>query len=344
MAGLLGRPRKTRAFVSSTFRDLKFERRFVMQKLEANGFEVVSMEVDCKKEFDWRRWSINQAGQCDLFIFLFADRIGTPGQEILDVFVDISELEIRQARASALTLLEYQLKRPFCDQGKLFLPSERDEYLETLTVQTDSRYFIERLIRRTFREGRGSLIDTVSELERRLEVDTRVSWVSRFLHKMRFFYRGYFDQNYCAWRRAFEDERYVDSTHRLGFSWRLGKMFLVAPLTFAVLFYALPVMTALFWSVLLLIFAGLIILAYRPSFVWVGTKTVVARGAFGRLVQHSIKEPFHLKPHWAILNQWTEVGALSVEFADGTRLFVPFVNDPYAFVRDLPGKLEKKRS
>jgi hypothetical protein len=69
MVGLLGRPRRMRAFVSSTLRG------FVVRKLEALGFDVVSMETDCKNEFDWQRWSQNQAGQCDLFIFLFGNRI-----------------------------------------------------------------------------------------------------------------------------------------------------------------------------------------------------------------------------------------------------------------------------
>ena len=57
------RPRKMRAFVSSTFHDLKFERRFVIHKLKALEFDVISMEADFKKGFDWVQWSTNQARQ-----------------------------------------------------------------------------------------------------------------------------------------------------------------------------------------------------------------------------------------------------------------------------------------
>lgn len=88
-------------------------------------------------------------------------------------------------------------------------------------------------------------------------------------------------------------------------------------------------------------FAGVIILAYWPSFVWVGTKTIVARGAFGRLVQRSTKEPFHLRAHWSILNSWTGLGALSVHFADGARVFVPLVNRPDAFAGQFAAKIQK---
>lgn len=63
----------------------KVERIFVIRKLEALGFDVVSMETDCRNGFAWQRWSQNQAGQCGLFIFLFGNRIGTPGQELLAV-------------------------------------------------------------------------------------------------------------------------------------------------------------------------------------------------------------------------------------------------------------------
>lgn len=345
MVDVLVRPRNMRAFLSSTFKDLKFERRFVIKKLKTLGFDVVSMEADYKTEFDWQRWSINQAAQCDLFIFMFGNRIGTQGQKVLDLFISISELERRQARGSAIRLLEYRLERPFPDQETLFTPEERDEYLDTIAAEDDHRHTLERLIARTLQEGRGTLIESIADLERRLEVDTRVSWANYFLHKMRVFYRSYFDKNYCAWHRAFEDECLIDSTDRF-LSWRLRRLvplfliLFVVPL--AVLFYELPFTIALFCGTMLLMFVGGMILAYRPSFVWVGTKTIMARGLFGRLVQRSTKEAFQLKAHWATLNDWTGLGALSVHFADGARVFVPLVIDPDAFVRKINSKIKER--
>ena len=223
MVDLLGHRRKMRAFVSSTFRDLKFERSFVIRKLEALRFDVVSMEANCKNEFDWQRWSLNQAGQCDLFIFLFGNRIVTQGQKLLDLFIPISELEIRQARGSAIRLLEYRLERPFPDQEALFDAEERDEYLETISAQDDHQYTLERLTARAHQDGRGTLIASVAELKHRLEEDTRISWGNYFLHKIRAFYRSYFDKNLCAWHRALEDESLIDSTHRF-LPWELRRL------------------------------------------------------------------------------------------------------------------------
>jgi hypothetical protein len=101
---------------------------------------------------------------------------------------------------------------------------------------------------------------------------------------------------------------------------------------FAVLLLTLPWTTALFCSALLMMFVGVMVLAYRPSFVWVGTKTIMARGAFGRLVQHPVKEPFQVKAHWAALTDWTGLGAVSVRFADGAGVFVPLVVHPETFI------------
>jgi hypothetical protein len=349
MVGMLGRSRKIRVFVSSTFRDLEFERKFVIQKLISLGFYVISMEADCKKDFDWRQWSINQAHQCDLYIFLFAERVGTQANYIaMNVwYQSTSELEKRVASSSSIRMLEYRLERPFPDDDTLFTPEKRDDYLKT--IATEDRHSLEAMIARMLREGIGTPIQRVEELERRLEVDTLISGKDYFLHEMRAFYRSYVDQDHCAWHRAFEDETVVGSTSRF-IPWELRRLGAFLPILFgilfaipfAVLFYALPWTTALFYSALLLMFSGVIMLAYRPSFVWIGTKTIIARGAFGRILQRSIKHPFQIKAHWSLLADWTGLGALSVRFADGARVFVPLVVHPHEFVRDLPKKIREK--
>jgi hypothetical protein len=327
-----------RAFLSSTFRDLVFERRFVARKLNELGIGVVSMENDFKNEFDWRRWSTNQAGQCELFISFFDERVGTQGNLLFGdhAFHSISRMEKDRARGAAIKLLEYKLQRPFPDQEALFTAVEKDEYLKTLVVADDrghpsSGEQIEGMLRT------GISIESVAELARRLESDTRVSWHESLLHGIRVLRRSYFDQNFSAWRRAFEDESFVASTHRLGLSWRLRTPALLCLIPLAALYYALPIAWAFGCTILLLTLAGLMTVAYRPSFVWVGTKTIMARGAFGRIVQRSTNEDFQLEARWGLLDDWTGLGALSVRFADGARVFVPLVNDPSAFVRDIRG-------
>jgi hypothetical protein len=337
-------PHPMRAFLSSTFRDLKFERRFVIHKLKKMGIDVVSMETDCKEGFDWARWSTNQAGQCDLFISLFDKIVGTQGNLLFGdtVFHSISKMETDHARGAAIKLLEYRLQRPFPDQEVIFTAEEKDEYLKTVVAEDgyhELRYYAAQT-ESLWREG--TLIESVAELERRLEVDTRVSLIKYFVHKMRIIYRSYFNQNLCAWRHAFEDESLIESTTRLGLSWRLRKLAIISLIPFAVLYFALPLPSAIFCSAMLILFMGATVIAYRPSFIWVGTKTIMARGPFGRLVQRSIHERFQLKSHWALLDYWTGLGALSVHFADGARVFVPLVNDPVAFVRELPTKMKER--
>ncbi|WP_161494841.1 DUF4062 domain-containing protein [Bradyrhizobium canariense] len=333
-----------RAFLSSTFRDLRFERNFVVRKLKTMGIDVVSMEADCKEDFDWRRWSANQARQCDLFIFLFDTRVGTQSNLLLDhlAFVSTSRMERDIARGKAIKLLEYRLERPFPDEEALFEPEERDEYLKTILTEDDPRYLTAGAqIEGMWRDG--ILIESVSELERRLEVDMRVSWTRHFFHKMRILRRSYFDENFCAWRHAYEDESQIASTHRLGLSWRLRKLIILPLISFAVLYLALPLTSAILCSALLLMPVLVMAIAYRPSFVWVGTKTIMARGLFGRFVQRPLNERFQLDPHWALLDRWTGLGALSVEFSDGVRIFVPLVNDPTAFARHLPAQIKERK-
>jgi hypothetical protein len=338
----LCQPDAMRAFLSSTFCDLRFERRFVISKLEELGFEVVSMESDYKKEFDWRQWSTNQAGQCDVLIFLFDRRVGEQGTLLFGdhIFISISKLEIKAAIGKAIKLLAYDLQRPFPDQQAIFSAEEECKYLKTLSFKDrGGRFDFERHVEGLLREG--ILIKRVSELERRLELDTRVSWTSYLSHKMRIHRRSYFDANFCAWRHALEDETVVGSTHRLGLSWRLKTPVILSLILLAGLYFVLPLEKALICSALLLLI-GTAIFAYLPSFVWVGTKTIIARGAFGRFVQRSASEPFELKPRWALFDDWTGLGALSVHFADGRKVFVPLVNDPTRLAREVAAKLKDK--
>lgn len=339
---------KLKVFLSSTFTDLKFERRFMLNKLKALGFTVVSMERDYREGFDWRRWSTNQAGQCDLYIRLFDKRIGNKGNILFGgiSFKSITELEMLHSRGFSLKQLIYHLHRPFPDYERLLAGQDKEEYQQTIAAEDARRSFNDEMVAYIERSFLDSVpIRSVAELESRLERDTRVSFMKFLFHRLRIYKRAYFDNTYCAWSHAFEDESYVASTSRLGFSWRLRTpLFLFASL-FSVPIYLFLSVEWFFVSIILMIVVGfLVAFAYRPSFIWIGTKTIMARGLFARrFVQRPIKAGFDLKPRWQLLNDWKEVGSVSATFQDGAKVFVPLVNDPYRFVRDIQKELNERQ-
>lgn len=333
-----------RVFLSSTYDDLKFERRFIIRKLRQSGFDVVSMETDFKRTFDWRQWSANQARQCELCIFIFDKRVGTQGNVLFGdiAFHSISRIERDHARNAAFRLLEYKLERPFPDQEELFSADERNEYLETLGAQDAfGRHIYGAEIECAYREG--AVINNVDDLARRLESDTRIPWAGYLLYRVRHFRRSYLDNTFCAWQNAYEDESHISSTDRLGLSWRLRSLAIWSVIAVAVVLFFLPLLLAMVALGLVLAFLGLAVAAYRPSFIWVGTKTVMARGALGRFKQGPTDDPPQLRPHWLLLDRWTGLGALCAKFADGTRVFVPLVNDPNRFVRELPARIKERK-
>jgi Domain of unknown function (DUF4062) len=65
------------AFLSSTYQDLPFERRFVTNWLKQKGFSVIAH--DCADGDDWYRWSLNRAGQCDVYVGMCTQRVGGKG-------------------------------------------------------------------------------------------------------------------------------------------------------------------------------------------------------------------------------------------------------------------------
>ncbi len=65
-----------KVMLSSTYADLKFERRFVARLLRERKFQVIAMEDDCGPDYDWYRWSKNRARQCDVLLRLLGDRVG----------------------------------------------------------------------------------------------------------------------------------------------------------------------------------------------------------------------------------------------------------------------------
>jgi hypothetical protein len=78
-----------------------------------------------------------------------------------------------------------------------------------------------------------------------------------------------------------------------------------------------------------LVGSAFIALASVSSYVWIGTQGVVARGLFGIFTtQQSRREPVSVRARWSLLDRFCDVGAVSVRFASGKRVFVPFVQNP----------------
>ena len=110
---------RSSVFLSSTYLDLKFERRFVARWLTQRGFQVITMEDHCPPDFDWYRWSVNRARQCDVYLCIFTERVGTKGP-----FGSILNAEALQARTTSALWLSYQLERPFPDAELLLSSAE----------------------------------------------------------------------------------------------------------------------------------------------------------------------------------------------------------------------------
>lgn len=284
------------------------------------------MEQDCLPEFDWYQWSLNQALRCDVYLRLFTQRLGTKGIIKSSIVNDEGD----QARGAALWL-SYRLERPFKDQDRLFRSADDEaRYLEALARSDDYQGWdakaamSERMLRS------GVPISTVAELEAAIDRDARLSRWRLMKHRLDVWYRGYFDTNDAGWRRAHEDESREDSGSRVAVMKRLRMPMTVAAITVAlglgVLRPSLPALLLIVGSVVLA--SGLITLAALPSYLWIGKQTFVARGLFGLFTrQQSRKEPFQVIAQWELLKRWFDVSAVSVRFADGHRIFVPFIRN-----------------
>jgi hypothetical protein len=309
-------------FLSSTFIDLKFERRFVAKWLAVRGLQVITMEQDCPPGCDWYRWSLNRAGQCDILLRLRGHRLGHKGP--WRHTGDMTNSEGVQAWP-ALTV-SYQLKRPFPDASVLCdSPDEVIEYEQSLEAK-DARGWdpIEADIFRGLPTD--ETVCSVGDLASVLERDVKLPRWRLVAHRFRRWRRRLYDTNEAAWWHAYEDESSQAATSRAVVLKRLrvpltgAAAVIVSSLYWLPLLHALPVLGA---GVTL---GAVIALATGPSYVWIGTKTIVARGLFGlRTSQESRRGRVNVVSHWALTQRWWDVGAMSVKFSNGSRIFVPFI-------------------
>lgn len=320
--------RRPSVFLSSTYKDLVFERRFVHDKLEAMGFDVIWMEEESRPGFDWRRWSQNRAGQCDVYVRLFENRIGSQGNALFRrLFRDITGIEERHARDSAMKMVAYELKRPFPDEARLVRAGEGEAYLRSKLERDDVRdsdLAAQVEMQRYFRKG--TVVRSVAELERRLEHDLVVNPFRLALHRAVLAGASYFDNTRAAWRRAWQDEHVLMSTDRVGLARQLRVPAILVTSLWLLGVPSLPWRLVLLMTGAFAVLAVLLVVAAAPAFFWAGTKTVVARSVFAfRTVQAAESEMARLEARWGALDDWLDIGALRVVFKDGRRVFVPFV-------------------
>jgi hypothetical protein len=324
--------RPPRAFISSTYRDLRFERRFVRHILQRTGFDVVSMEEHYRPDFEWQRWSQNRAAQCDVLVQLLADRVGSRADRGLfpDAAPSITKLERDHARCYGVEMIiSYELHRPFPDAVRLYSPEEANEYEQTLQ-EKDTRVSQLAILERSFRLA--IPISSAEELETRLVHDTHLSFWILLRHRWRLWYRAYWDTTFAASLRVFEDESYIGSSSRVALWRHLHKWVWITSLLLLVLLRFVPLVWMGLGLIAGLATLGVSVLAWAPSYYSIGTKTIMARGMFGlRTIQQSTAEPFGIVRRWHILKKLTpypHLGAVTIYFASGKRIFVPLVNNP----------------
>ena len=326
--------RPLNVFLSSTFRDLQLERRFVADLLRERGFHVVTMERDCPPDFDWYRWSTNRAGQCEVFICLLADRLGTPGP-----WKDSAVwAEDTHARGAAI-MLYYKLQRPFEDV-KQMCHSDDDiaKYEASLNEKDDDRWdHIQVWIEKATRKLREPIqISSASQLRKYLQADIQISRWQLMRHRLGRWRSGYFNTNEAAWQRASEDESSHERSSRVAVLRRLRSVMILGALSLlgGLLAGWLPFWQEVWILIGAALAATLIVFASAPSYLWIGTQTVVARGLFGLCtLQQSRAEPFTIRAWWSWLDHWCDVGAISVHFASGRWVFVPFVRTSWKLAR-----------
>lgn len=132
-------------YLSSTYRDLVFERREIRLELEYHGFKVLMME-DHPNVTNTFRWSVDTIREADIYILLFANSAGTvtstkgiPGPKFEMPYV---YWEAKWSRHYTVRQFFYQLHRPFPDENILIShPDERKEYKESLNFASSSNSF-----------------------------------------------------------------------------------------------------------------------------------------------------------------------------------------------------------
>jgi len=364
--------KKIKVFLSSTYDDLQYERRFISNKLRNMGYELVWMEKHLHQDFNWSRWSTNQSAQCDVYLQIYDNRYGSIDNYLGGVkgstYVSLEELH---AGGFAYKYIYYRLERPFPDQDKLYNEYDKKDYQHTLTTE-DKGYrshhkqaagLIDGIkISRKCNSEETTVIHSVSELEKQLESDMRINTLRILGQRFRIWRFLYNDNIKASWRYTLEDEELVEHTSKLGtgcrdnlgwdfrncFGWQLRERLLIPAILFLIIwsglnYYTFTIDVAIIVNVSLIIMVMLLYVAYSPSFIRIGTKSILARGAFAFwTIQYPIDANIKLTAHWGLLEDYLTLGALSIVFPDKRKIFVPFVNNPSSFVDKYEKLIEER--
>lgn len=286
------------------------------------------MEHDCADGDDWYQWSMNRAAQCDVFVGLCTRRVGskTPFGNILNA---------EYVSAGGVIRVLYELERPFNDADRLYLPAERDEYEQSLVEsENDSQDssgrrwdLVEAQKQRFLRLP--TKVQSVNDLVLALERDLKLSAWEFATHRMKRWRFQYFDTTSAGRKRAIEDEKLEESSSRTAVLKCLRKsLLLLATAVFLGIVLLLHTRTACYVTAAVLFAVPAVAFATAPTYLWIGSKTVVARGFFGLITtQQSRLESLQIASSWYWLKRWCDVDAVAVRFASGRWVFVPFIRN-----------------
>jgi Domain of unknown function (DUF4062) len=135
-------------FLSSTLRDLRFERRAIRRALLSAGFGVTCMEDLDRMPNDPFRWSVDTVAKSDIYVLLIGERGGSLayGGIGFEGMATYTHWELKWSRQYTARQLHYRLHRPFPDVARLNIgPEEMQEYEGTL-AQRDENYWLAKYI------------------------------------------------------------------------------------------------------------------------------------------------------------------------------------------------------
>lgn len=162
-------------FLSSTFKDLRFERRAVRRALCAEGYQVACMEDLRRPPEDPFRWSVDTVASSDIYVLLIGERggglaYGGIGFEGMGTY---THWELKWSRHYTVRQFQYRLHRPFPDAERLEMDTEETGAYERTLALRDENYWFAKYIWQV-----GRKIDdvyTAEELLQRVVADIKGS-------------------------------------------------------------------------------------------------------------------------------------------------------------------------
>lgn len=178
-------PRNQSIFVSSTYQDLKYERRAVIRLLMATGYKVLAMESGWIPAHEAFRWSIQSAQKADIFVLLFDRSSGsTSSPDILPGLppMPFTHWEAKVAQHATAVQLVYHLNRPFPDWQRLVDDEvEAKDYLSTLRAGRETTGLGARPLYLQHRSTRQ--ISSIQELLEVVGADLHRAWLRVACHR-----------------------------------------------------------------------------------------------------------------------------------------------------------------